>query len=95
MDEVREKMENEKKLRDCDDGSREEKLAELLRLRKANQEFAKSISLYEKCDPKYLEEIKGKKKICESGVNRWTDNLFEIEGWMRKNNPGMSKDEID
>lgn len=25
---------------------------------------------------------------------RWTDNLYEMEGWMKKNNPGISGDEL-
>jgi hypothetical protein len=25
---------------------------------------------------------------------RWTDNLYEMESWMKKNNPGMNSEEI-
>ena len=42
--------------------------------------------MFEKCDPKKLEEMKKKKKIAQDAANRWTDNLYEVESWMKKQN---------
>ena len=25
---------------------------------------------------------------------RWTDNLYEMENWMKKNNPGIKSEEL-
>lgn len=40
-----------------DGGNREDLLKELIELRKENAELTKKASLYEKCDPKRVEEI--------------------------------------
>jgi hypothetical protein len=82
-------------MRECDDGSREQSLKDLALLKQQNQALVKSIGLYEKCDPKRLEEIKSSKQVCIQGVTRWTDNLYVAESWMRKNNAGMTKEALD
>lgn len=46
------------------DGQREEMVEELEALRKENTEMKSKIALYEKCDPKRLEEISSNKKLC-------------------------------
>jgi hypothetical protein len=50
--------------------------------------------MFEKCDPKKLEEIRKKQKTAKDAANRWTDNLYEMESWMKKQNPGLSSDEL-
>lgn len=50
--------------------------------------------MYEKCDPKRLEEIEKNKQICLSACSRWTDNLFEMENWIKKNNPAINNEEL-
>ncbi len=45
-------------------GEREEMLKELDELRKENQEITAKLKLFEKCDPKRLEEITENKKKC-------------------------------
>ena len=69
-------------------------LKELNELRKENQELGKKLQVYEKCDPKKMEELKQKVKLAKEGANRWTDNLYEMESWMKKQNPGISGDEL-
>ena len=50
--------------------------------------------MYEKGDPKRMEELKTKWKVCKDGMTRWTDNLYEMESWIKKNNPALSSDEL-
>jgi len=50
--------------------------------------------VYEKCDPKRMEELAQKKKVCKEGMVRWTDNLYEMENWIKKNNPGANSEEL-
>lgn len=38
--------------------------------------------------------MKKKRKIALEAANRWTDNLYEMESWMKKNNPGMSSEDL-
>jgi hypothetical protein len=52
------------------------------------------LKLFEKCDPKRLEEIATNKQICKAGMIRWTDNLYEMENWIKRNNPAMTNDQI-
>jgi len=52
------------------------------------------VRLYEKCDPKRLEEINKNKKVCKDSVNRWTDNLYEVEGWIKKNNAAVTTEQL-
>ena len=69
-------------------------LSELDQLKKEHQLLQQKVKLFEKCDPKRLEEINGNKKAAKDGMIRWTDNLYEIENWIKKNNPGMNSEEI-
>jgi hypothetical protein len=50
--------------------------------------------VYEKCDPKRMKELAQKKKICKEGMVRWTDNLYEMENWIKKNNPAANSEEL-
>lgn len=50
--------------------------------------------MYEKCDPKRMEELVKNKKVCLDGANRWTDNLYEMESWIKKNKPGASNEDL-
>ncbi len=59
--EVQLKIAQEKALRDPADGERERMLAELQELQKENAELKTKMKLYEKCDPKRLEEIEANK----------------------------------
>lgn len=50
--------------------------------------------IYEKCDPQRLKELEEKKKVCKEGMIRWTDNLYEMENWIKKNNSAITGDEL-
>ena len=69
-------------------------LKELGELQRENGELAARVKMYEKCDPKRMEELAAKKKVCQQGMVRWTDNLYEMESWMKKNNSAMGSEEL-
>ena len=56
--------------------------------------MSQKVRMYERCDPKRMEELKQKKKVCKDGMTRWTDNLYEMETWMKRNNAAMTTDEM-
>ena len=59
-----------------------------------NSDLKSKVKQYERCDPKRLEELETNTQICKQGVIRWTDNLFEMEGWIKKNNSAMTREDI-
>jgi len=88
------KTDTEKGLRVPLDGERDEMLKELAELQKENSTLSTKMKMYEKCDPKRMDELAQKKKVCQQGMIRWTDNLYEMESWMKKNNSAMGSEEL-
>ena len=33
--------------------------------------------------------------MCKAACDRWTDNLFEVVSWMKKQNPGVRDEELE
>lgn len=50
--------------------------------------------MFEKCDPKVMVELEQKRKVCKEGMVRWTDNLYEMETWMKRNKAAMGSEEM-
>lgn len=94
IEECKAKTKFEEEAREHLDGERDELLKELAQLQQTNSELAGRLRVYEKCDPKRMEELKTKWKVCKDGMTRWTDNLYEMESWIKKNNPALSSDEL-
>ena len=82
------------KTSDGDGPSRESLAAEYAELKAKNKQLKTDISQYERCDPAKMIELKAKTKTCQEAAIRWTDNLFEMESWMKKNNPSLSTEDI-
>lgn len=49
---------------------------------------------YEKCHPKRIEKLDSDIKICKEACERWTDNLFETQKYL-KNMTGMQTSETE
>jgi hypothetical protein len=64
IEEAKAKTLTEKELREPLDGERDEMLKELSELQKENSTLSSKIKMYEKCDPKRMEELAAKKKVC-------------------------------
>ena len=73
-----------------DEASREQLITEYAAIKKENREVNEKLKMFEKCDPAKFEELKQKTKVCKDSTTRWTDNLFELESWMKKTNPGLT-----
>ena len=65
IEETRVKIDTEKGLRVPLDGERDEMLQELAELQKENSTLSTKMKMYEKCDPKRMEELAQKKKVCQ------------------------------
>ena len=38
--------------------------------------------------------LKNGVQTCRDASIRWTDNLYEMESWMKKSNPGVTTEEL-
>jgi hypothetical protein len=65
IEECKTKTASEVALREPLDGEREKMLKELAELQKENSQLTAKVKMYEKCDPKRMEEFASKKKICQ------------------------------
>ena len=74
--------------------SRQDLQEESKELTVKKKEITEGLRIYETCDPVKLERIRKKVKTCKEAANRWTDNLFEIESWIKKQQPGVSQGEL-
>ena len=77
----REKTENYKKL-----------LSEYQNVCSEIQNIDKELLVLRKNDPKVLDEIKANIDIAKTGINRWTDNTFQLQSMLKKKHGMASKD---
>ena len=49
---------------------------------------------YHKCDPDRLAQMKKDTKTCKEACDRWVDNIFECESWIKKRMPGISSSDL-
>lgn len=61
-----------------------------MELKKENESLNKEMQQYEECDPARLDTIRINTKICKVACDRWVDNLYQIEDWIKKQRPGIS-----
>ena len=50
---------------------------------------------YEKCDPARNEAVKKEIKVCHQAAERWVDNIFAIQDWAKKANPGLTAKDFE
>ena len=77
----REKTENYKKL-----------LSEYQNVCSEIQNIDKELLVLRKNDPKVLDEIKANIDVAKAGINRWTDNTFQLQSMLKKKHGMASKD---
>ncbi len=65
IDECQAKITAEKEARLSNGGDRDKLLQEYAELMKENQALKSKMKMYEKCDPKRMEELSQKKKVCQ------------------------------
>ncbi|OQR85615.1 meiotic nuclear division protein [Achlya hypogyna] len=65
---------------------RAERLAHLATLKGQIDEMQKKLVLLQENDPDILKKLDAKIKIAKEGVDRWTDNIFNMKSWVIKKN---------
>ena len=70
---------------DQDEGQSRDVLMEKLKgLKQKNDVLKKEMLQYEKCDPARLQEMKVDTKICKDACDRWVDNIFILQDFIKK-----------
>jgi hypothetical protein len=67
----------------------------LKELKAENDLLKKDMSQYEKCDPARLEEMKSDTKICKEACDRWVDNIFIVQDFIKKSNPSVTNEDLE
>ncbi|KDO18496.1 hypothetical protein SPRG_16172 [Saprolegnia parasitica CBS 223.65] len=65
---------------------RAERLAQLSALKTQADDMQKKIALLQENDPDLLKKLDAKAKVAKEGVDRWTDNVFNLKSWVIKKN---------
>ncbi|KAF0979903.1 hypothetical protein FDP41_001056 [Naegleria fowleri] len=68
-----------------DTEERRKYLNELEEIRKEREEVMKQLKRYEDLDPELIEKIKSDVSVCKDAANRWTDNVFALVMYCKKN----------
>ena len=68
---------------------REELLRCLEEEKKAEQQLTSRLKEYSDNDPAVLEELAREASTALEAANRWTDNVFSIQSWIKKKFPAV------
>jgi len=74
---------------DCQE--REVLCKKIEQLNESIQTKKRDLESYSTNDPTRFESLKKMKITSKDGANRWTDNIFALQGWMKKTFQGMNK----
>lgn len=77
------------------DQDRSQLLQRYRELKSKNESLKKDMSQYKRCDPDRFETQKTEIKKSFDACNRWVDNLFEVNSWIRKKNPALSQPDLE
>eukprot|EP00753_Platysulcus_tardus_P005158 PLAT12948.1.p1 GENE.PLAT12948.1~~PLAT12948.1.p1 ORF type:complete len:213 (+),score=102.00 PLAT12948.1:27-641(+) len=75
----------------------EERVRKLARLEEVEEKKGELSSEYDKlrrCDPELLTKLESKVEECKTAVNRWTDNVWTLQSYIKKKF-GMPGKEVD
>lgn len=59
------------------------KLARLTELEAEETKLQSQIDMHRENDPAVLEDLEAKRKTCHEAANRWTDNIFAIQKYVK------------
>ena len=74
---------------DCKE--RDEMEQKIEKITESLQNKKRELESFSANDPSRFESLKKMKVTSKDGANRWTDNIFTIQGWMKKTFQGMGK----
>ena len=46
-------------------------------------ELTREVEKYRECDPEVMEEMKQQTQTAKEAANRWTDNIFSVQSWIK------------
>ncbi|CAM9410827.1 unnamed protein product [Sphacelaria rigidula] len=78
----------------ADTEERRDKLRRLQENRARLQALEREYDTLKENDPAELEKAASLTEVCKEGVNRWTDNTWQVKSWMVKTK-GMSGSDVD
>ncbi|ORZ34325.1 meiotic nuclear division protein 1 [Catenaria anguillulae PL171] len=58
-------------------------LAEIEQLQADIAAMQVELESYRDCDPEVHQQTLAQVDVCKQGVNRWTENMFALQGWVR------------
>ncbi|CBY20437.1 unnamed protein product [Oikopleura dioica] len=94
--ETKTKADKLKFFKDNDEDISEEELQilknELKSLIDEEARLQKECEASKKFTPEYLEKLDNDKQICVDGVNRWTDNIWNVTSFVKKRDPTKAKE---
>ena len=70
---------------------REKLLANLEAEKEENKRLEDRIKEYAENDPAVLEAMAKEATLAVEATNRWTDNIFSIQGWIKKKFPSVDQ----
>lgn len=59
--------------------------------RKKEQQLTSKLKEFAENDPAVLEEMAKEATTALEAANRWTDNIFSIQGWIKKKFPSVDQ----
>lgn len=95
IEEAKQQIENEQKARADPDNKRPTKIEQIQKLKKDSSEVDNQIAVFQRTDPKKVEELQKQVKVAKDAANRWTDNLFELKDWVCNKNPNFTSNDLE
>eukprot|EP01029_Cantina_marsupialis_P029371 TRINITY_DN780187_c0_g1_i1.p1 TRINITY_DN780187_c0_g1~~TRINITY_DN780187_c0_g1_i1.p1 ORF type:complete len:211 (+),score=53.70 TRINITY_DN780187_c0_g1_i1:114-746(+) len=78
----------------CDE-DRADQLEDLAEYKEQAKEIQDFLDEHKGDDPETLKEVIGKMKVMKEAVERWTDNTWLMESWLKKKFPNVQKKDIN
>ncbi|CAK4071144.1 unnamed protein product [Aphanomyces euteiches] len=82
-------VETQQSLR-TESSDRVEKLNRLAQLKNQVEEMRAKLHVLSENDPDVMKKLEAKVKLAKEGVDRWTDNVFNLKSWVIKKNSAPS-----
>jgi len=89
-----EELESDVKIAECgrvESDERQELLENLKKEKEQKDETLNKLKEYADNDPAMLEQMAKDASLAVQAVNRWTDNIFSIQSWIRKKFPSVDQ----
>eukprot|EP00096_Caligus_rogercresseyi_P016728 TRINITY_DN957_c1_g1_i1.p1 TRINITY_DN957_c1_g1~~TRINITY_DN957_c1_g1_i1.p1 ORF type:complete len:216 (+),score=52.08 TRINITY_DN957_c1_g1_i1:32-649(+) len=92
---VVEKSLNESGIGKENSDERAQALLRLGELEAKKSELASSLRAYKENDPETLKIYTEETQMCNVAINRWTDNIYSIQSWIRRKFPNINIEDFN